>query len=271
MKPVIGITMDIHENFLRIRHEYVSAVVHAGGVPLLLPPVGEEIPCSAEAVDGLLLTGGADIPPEEYGESVAVPRACLTLVRRERVAYERELLGEVVKRGKPVLGICYGMQLINVAFGGTLYQDISVQVPHALDHRQSPHRISLSPLPGGIDLGARCEASAAAVNSFHHQAVKEAGRGLEVFARAEDGVVEGFFSKDFPFLMGVQWHPERGIEGEGFPGGFWLGPPNCGTLSLAIFGLFIQEARKKQARDRRAAEVVRFPGSGRREAPPDAL
>ncbi|MFO0753793.1 MAG: gamma-glutamyl-gamma-aminobutyrate hydrolase family protein [Thermodesulfovibrionales bacterium] len=242
MRPVIGITVDIHENFLRLRQEYVSAVVHAGGVPLLLPPVGGDIPFSADAVDGLLLTGGGDIPPEEYGESVAVPCERLTPVRRERVAYEKALLEEVVRRGKPVLGICFGMQLINVAFGGTLYQDISLQVPHALDHRVSPHRISLSPVPGGLDHAVPGGASAAAVNSFHHQAVKEVGRGLEVFARAEDGIVEGFFSKDFPFLVGVQWHPERGVEGGGSPDGFWLAPPNCGTLSLAIFELFMREA-----------------------------
>ncbi|MBZ0157772.1 MAG: gamma-glutamyl-gamma-aminobutyrate hydrolase family protein [Alphaproteobacteria bacterium] len=242
MRPVIGITVDMHENFLRLRQEYVSAVVRAGGVPLLLPPVGEEIPRSAEAMDGLLLTGGADIPPEEYGERVMVPHECLTLARGERVAYEKVLLKEIVRRGKPVLGICFGMQLINVAFGGTLFQDISAQMPHSLDHRQSPHLLSLSPLPGGIDLAARCGASTVAVNSFHHQAVKEVGKGLEVFARAEDGVVEGVFCKHSPFFVGVQWHPERGVDGKGSPDAFWLAPPNCDTLSLAIFELFIQAA-----------------------------
>jgi len=240
VRPRIGITLDLDDEFLEVRQEYAAAVINAGGMPVLLPPIWEEALNAAGFIDGLLLTGGADLPPEWYGEELSISPAIYKPVNPERIEFEKALLKEVMRRKLPVLGICLGMQLINVALGGSLYQDLTLREPKALDHRKGPHEIKI--------IRSFCayytlQYPLITVNSSHHQAVKTVGSGLEVFAMAQDGIVEGFCAKDYPFLVGVQWHPERSVEGgkvPNAPSGRWSAPRNCDKLSAALFDLFIK-------------------------------
>ncbi len=233
MKPLIGITADMDAESFRLRHDYVSMVSTAGGVPLIVAPVREGIGRIAGILDGLLLSGGDDILPEFLGEDPAVPLERLKFVRRERTEFELGLLKEVLKGRKPVLAVCYGMQLVNVALGGTIYQDIELQVGGAVDHRGGLHTVGITgPFARELGLGS----SEFTVNSFHHQAVRELGVGLKPFAVADDGVIEGVYKEDYPFLVGVQWHPERGLNRES------LGPAGANELSRMVIGAFIKEA-----------------------------
>jgi len=194
-RPAIGITMDIKDGRFTLREEYVEAVKAAGGLPFLIPPAGLSY---IEKIDGLLISGGDDLEPSYYGESAIEG---LKLVSRQRSDFEITLVHEIIRAGKPLLGICYGMQLVNVALGGTLYQDIKSQVPKALNHKES-HEVDIKD-------GWLLRAGTYTVNSAHHQAVKALGKGLDVLATSSDGLVEAVFMKDYPFLLCVQWHPER--------------------------------------------------------------
>jgi len=195
----------------------------------------------AEALDGLVLQGGADIAPPTYGEK---PRDPAWAGDRVRDRYEIELFEAFVGKGKPVLGICRGCQLINVAFGGTLYQDIATQIPDALDHRdiakyeQNYHRLKFVPNTGLAKLyPQRREAT---INTIHHQAVDKLGRGLIVEAVAvPDGVVEAVRWRGPSYVLGVQWHPE-----------FMFGPA-MGDEHLdaaPILGEFLEAARVRKAK-----------------------
>lgn len=213
-RPVIGITVDVHEDRLALRANYAEAVEEAGGLPLLLPP-GTGAGDYARGIDGLLIPGGEDMEPSYYGEP---PLPGLKLVPRMRSDFEIALFHEIMGLGKPVLGICYGMQLINVALGGSLYQDIKGLLPLAVDHSKS-HEIEVRET-------ALMQTGRYEVNSTHHQAVKALGGGLEVLAVSQDGLVEALYGKDYPYLLCVQWHPER-------PGG----------LPEMVFHPFIEASR----------------------------
>lgn len=200
-KPLVGITVDIVVGSLTVREEYVSAVREAGGLPLLVPPCREGL-ALAEVVDGLLIPGGGDLAPGYYGEKAMEG---LNLVPRGRSDFEMALIRAIIGMRKPLLGICYGMQAINVALGGSLYQDIGTQVPGALDHRKGHEIEALGKWP--------LRAGRLEVNSSHHQAVKRPGKGLDVLAESRDGLAEALGMEGYPFLLCVHWHPER-------PGGF---------------------------------------------------
>jgi putative glutamine amidotransferase len=148
---------------------------------------------------GLLIPGGRDIAPERYGE---VRTAAVQPEDDTRTAFELNLLETVLKYNKPVFGICYGMQLINIYLGGSLLQDISAQLPQALDHCSGRHDVSAGANPY-IPEGTWT------VNSSHHQAVRNLGNGLVAAAFSPDGIIEAFYSDQPGFLLGVQWHPER--------------------------------------------------------------
>jgi putative glutamine amidotransferase len=159
-------------------------------------------------LDGLVLQGGSDVSPKSYGEEALKPEWSGDYIRDQ---YEIALVNEFRAQGKPVLGICRGIQLLNVAFGGTLYQDIPTQVPGAIQHRnwdiydQNFHTVDLA---GGL---AKLQAGpkTVKVNSVHHQAVKGLGQGLSVEAvSAKDGIVEAVRAQSGPYLLAVQWHPE---------------------------------------------------------------
>ena len=170
----------------------------------------------AEALDGLVLMGGADVCPESYGERPLRPEWNGDKVRDD---YEIALLRAFVASGKPVLGICRGLQVINVALGGTLWQDLGTQVPHALAHRnwsiyeKNTHATAMLP---GTGLAKLYPATASVkTNSVHHQAVKALGKGLVVEARSEpDGIVEAVRGTGASYLFAVQWHPEFHPEGD---------------------------------------------------------
>ncbi len=205
---------------------YAEAVAEAGGAPVYLPAPGPAEALLA-AVDGLLVPGGPDFPPPEpYPEGVE-----FALAPPEQLAFDRALVAGALAAGLPVLGVCYGMQLLAVAAGGSLHYHVPSDVPGALEHRPADaaarHAVELVP---GTRL-ARLFGSEVAVNTRHHQAVSAAGRGLVVAARARDGIIEAIEAEGGaagPFVVGVQWHPES------------LGPEH----RSALFGALVEAARR---------------------------
>jgi putative glutamine amidotransferase len=191
---------------------YVQALLAAGGVPLIFSPMmGSSLAGAAlDGVDGLVLTGGEDIHPSWYG---AEPSPLLSLPSRERDLFELALFAIARQREIPILGICRGIQLINVAMGGTLFQDLATERPGAVDHRpEAPrdarsHRVRLQP---GSRAADAMGTTSVTVNSSHHQAVKDLAPGLLATAWTEDELIEAVETPAHtPWLLGVQWHPEE--------------------------------------------------------------
>lgn len=194
---------------------YLQAVRAAGGLPVLLPAPAGVAPL--HETQGLLLAGGRDVDPPLYGQAPD-PRVVETLdIDRERDEMELALIAAALERALPVLGICRGIQVLNVALGGTLVQDLSLRGLDAAAHQQrrrQPEPPEWAPvhdvrLEADSRLARLLGAPAVGVNSFHHQAVDEVAPGLRATGRAPDGVVEGLESADDRFIVGVQWHPER--------------------------------------------------------------
>jgi gamma-glutamyl-gamma-aminobutyrate hydrolase PuuD len=183
----------------------IPTVGHQG----MLHPSNIRLRDYAKHLDGLLLQGGADLSPQSYAEVASSPE---WPGDRVRDMYELELLHEFIESGKPVLGVCRGCQLINVAFGGTLYQDIATDVPTANAHVNEDydqHRHGVHFPDGSTLLNMFPGRRDAIVNSIHHQAVKTLGRDLNIEAvSAQDGIIEAVRYRRAPFVMGVQWHPE---------------------------------------------------------------
>lgn len=202
---------------LSLGMDYPNAVLAAGGVPVVLPPVAAPAPGVIERLDALVVSGGPDLDPALYG---AAPHPLLGPVEREADPRELALVREAIDRGMPVLAICRGMQLLNVVRGGTLWQDVPSELGTELVHRQlAPgwevaHPVSVVPGTRLAELtGATAASPELEVNSFHHQAVRDLGAGLRITARAPDGVVEALEDPDHPFLVGVQWHAESLASG----------------------------------------------------------
>jgi putative glutamine amidotransferase len=191
---------DVHT---KVDFAYVRAVVDNGGVPVVLPTIDDEraVDQYVTVLDGLVLVGGDDIPPEVYGER---PHETVEPLPPQRYEFERKLIARWLVEGKPLLGVCLGMQFTNVVSGGTMIQDIPSEVGAAVDHRAC-HRVRIEP---GSLLEQLLGAPEARVFSNHHQAVDDLGENLEVIARSEDGVVEALQRTDGPFGLFVQWHPE---------------------------------------------------------------
>lgn len=191
---------------------YIRALEEAGGLPILLPLYtdAESFDALHGRLDGLLLTGGGDVEPMHYGEP-AKPRTQAPDAARDRV--EIALVRNTLAEQTPILGICRGLQLLNVACGGTLYQDIPTELPSALNHNLTPKVVGSHTHPISIQAGSRLAAIVGAtrheVNSFHHQAVKRAGQDVTIVARAPDDVVEAIEVGGQAFCLAVQFHPER--------------------------------------------------------------
>jgi putative glutamine amidotransferase len=190
-------------------------VMSQDALPFLVPPpsAGSHVTLRdlVAELDGLLLEGGSDVCPKSYGESPLKPEWNGDYVRDQ---YEQALMRECIAQGKPVLGICRGAQLINVACGGTLYQDIETQIPGSLNHRnweiydQNFHAIAIEPGSGLAKLYPG--QSTAKINTVHHQAIKNLGKGLKIEARCPtDGVIEAVrLQSTQDYVVAVQWHPE---------------------------------------------------------------
>lgn len=231
MKPVIGITTDVQQDGENIlKNTYVQAVIRAGGLPMIVP-VGleQDVEQLIEMFDGLLLSGGNDINPMLFNEE---PHEYLGVVSPSRDSSELELARRMLKTGKPILGICRGLQVLNVAVGGTLYQDLNKQNDSPiLQHIQKAPNTHCSHYVQ-LDKGSLLESIAGSeriqVNSYHHQSLKEVPSDFKVTAVASDGIVEAIESTDEQFVLGVQWHPEA-LSAAG------------DAVSLRIFERFISE------------------------------
>lgn len=215
MKPIIGILPMINgENQSYIVQNYVDAIESSGAMAIMLPYTEscESIDRFLDISDGFLFAGGPDIEPYRYGEKKL--DACEgTAPLRDAV----ELLAfpKIFATGKPVLGICRGLQLINTALGGTLYQDMPSQIESGVKHRNkdvpSFHDINIS---DSTPLKELSDSDHVTVNSYHHQAIKDIGRELEVMARGDDGVIEAVYIPGRKFFWAFQWHPEKNMENE---------------------------------------------------------
>jgi putative glutamine amidotransferase len=224
-RPRIGLTLDLDASrrVYELGRAYVDAVLAAGGLPVLLPHDRATAGAYLALLDGLVVTGGAfDVPPELYGEQ---PRPRCGPTKPERTAFEKDLLDAALANRLPVLGVCGGMQLMNVARGGTLHQDLGEDLGLAA-HEQPPpkdvpsHDVDVA---AGTQLAALVGAGRLAVNSTHHQAVRDPGTGVLVSARAPDGVIEAIEVPDHPFALGVQWHPEAVVAHEARHGALYRG------------------------------------------------
>lgn len=197
---------------------YSRAVTACGGAPVLIPTVFNEKSLARvlDTVQGLLLSGGPDINPKFYGEE---PVIGLGEIDEDLDRMELAAVGAALDRNLPIFAVCRGIQLLNVALGGTLYQDIENQVPEAIGHRQSAaksvatHTVRIERPSLLYDILRRRNIR---VNGKHHQAVKDMADGLEVAARAPDGLVEALVAADHSFVLGVQWHPEGMFVGDVF-------------------------------------------------------
>ncbi|MDO4581949.1 MAG: gamma-glutamyl-gamma-aminobutyrate hydrolase family protein [Bacillota bacterium] len=213
-KPRIAISPTVHPDYgLRTQRHYYQALYQAGALPLILPLLPGVAGELLALCDGLLLAGGGDVEPARYGEE---RHPSCDEVEPERDAFEIELLWAARRRQLPLLGVCRGLQLINVAYGGSLWQDVSLRDQPTLDHNSSAadgaarHTLRLGEprlraLYGG--------AEQLAVNTMHHQLVRELGAGLIAAAHSADGVIEAACGgADYPLLLAVQWHPERMMD-----------------------------------------------------------
>ena len=229
-QPKIAILplMDLKRKSYWMLPGYMKGILAAGGVPVMLPYTEDEAILNdfAKTYDGFLFPGGQDVTPSYYNEPrrTDTDEICEPLDRMSVILFHAAAQGD-----KPVLGICRGIQLMNVLYGGNLYQDLPTEHPTATEHHQRPpynvpiHRVEIlsdTLLSGIVGAGAY------AVNSIHHQAVKEVGSGLVVQAVSEDGVVEGVSDPKRAFLLGVQWHPECAFETD--------------PKSLAVFEAFVR-------------------------------
>jgi putative glutamine amidotransferase len=226
MAPLIGISACLDDrgrwkanrDYHYIDSAYASAIEAAGGTPIYLP-IQRGPSALLQRLDGLLIPGGDDLPaPLDYPSGVN-----FDLAPEKQLDFDRSLLAEALERRLPVLGICYGMQLLASFRGGVLLYDIATDFPQAGPHRltEIDERHALQ-IEAGTRLSEALGETPPPVNSLHHQGVESPGAGMRVAARAEDGLIEAIEDEDHRFCVGVQWHPEKlsGIHRDGLFGAF---------------------------------------------------
>ena len=219
MKAIIGVFPLVNENKdSLVRNDYVYSIENSGGIGIMLPYTtdNEVIDKFISICDGFLFTGGVDIDPSRYNEKASDMCGPISVYRDEAefAAFERVMNSD---EDKPILAICRGSQLINVALGGTLYQDIPSEINTELIHRQGePHSepSHTVTIEKGSPLYSLFGEDSIPVNSLHHQSVKSLGKGLEIMARADDGVVEAIYMPSKKFVWALQWHPERSYKAD---------------------------------------------------------
>ena len=207
-KPLIGLTSVYENSKSSIEMAYVQAIREAGGIPVILPVLGEDqeaIKFYTVHLDGLLLVGGRDIPPQSYKQ---LPHESVEIMPKKRYDFENLLVAKWLNSNKPILGICLGAQMINVVSGGTLIQDIPSQIQTDIAHRGGYSSQHIVIINKSSMLHEIMGVDSLMVNSSHHQAIKELGKGLIVAAWCSDGVVEAIELKGDRFVLGIQWHPE---------------------------------------------------------------
>ncbi|OEY66101.1 gamma-glutamyl-gamma-aminobutyrate hydrolase family protein [Marinobacter sp. X15-166B] len=231
MKPLIGVLSDFSEDdqiglstklgfrgqeWQLLASDYVRAIEYSGGIPVIIPVLQSQdhLPALLSRLDGLFLTGGSDIDPQLYGE---LPTAGLGDINPQRDAHELALVGLALQQmNYPILGICRGLQLLNVAAGGTLYQDLASQRPSELHHTNwnSPkyHPVFSAEISQGSRLAAAFDTLTLPINSYNHQAVKALAPGFQATMTAPDGLIEGIEQDGQRWVCAVQWHPEMMAE-----------------------------------------------------------
>lgn len=220
MKPLIGLTptpqVEVMEHGTFRRHalsdHYSKAVEAAGGIPVMLPAHYAAVAEMLDRIDGLIITGGGDIDPAQFGQD---PHEKTGDIDAERDAFEQAMFHEAIQRDMPVLGICRGLQIFNVALGGTLYQDVADLVADSQEHRQqslgvhAEESFQTAVLTDGENpLRTMVNGDAFEINSFHHQNIDRLADSLQAIAHTEDGVVEAVYNPDMTYGMAVQFHPE---------------------------------------------------------------
>ena len=211
-KPIIGVTplWDEEKNSYWMLPGYLEGLEETGAIPIILPLAagGADIAQLVDLCDGCLFTGGQDVSPQMYGE--AMKPTCGELCPA-RDTLERELLYRALERDKPILGICRGIQFLNVALGGTLYQDLPTEHPSEIEHSMKPpydqaaHTVRILP---DTPLAALLQKQELGVNSCHHQAIRSLAPSLVEMARSTDDLIEAVYLPGKTFVWGVQWHPE---------------------------------------------------------------
>lgn len=217
-KPIIGISGNflidnsgIFPGYERayVNNDYVNAIIESGGIPYIIPIVEDEkiIEEQIKNIDGLLLSGGQDVNPLIYNEE---PCKELGIISPKRDFFDICLIKYAMKKNKPILGICRGSQILNVANGGSLFQDLKYIESSYIKHNQnhSPNLTTHSVIIKDDSKLRKFFEKTILVNSFHHQAIKKVGDNLKISALSKDGVVEAIESKDNRFIIGIQWHPE---------------------------------------------------------------
>ena len=215
MRPIIGVfaEVDLEQN-TKVQNAYIRAIEESGGIPILLPYVKDTDTMNhfVNLCDGFFFTGGADIDPQRYEEKA---KATCGEIQVNRDELEFKVFQVVINTSKPILAVCRGAQLVNVALGGTLYQDIPSEIPTQISHRQNEPKFSPSHsiiVLENTPLFRLMEKERIPANSFHHQAIKTLGDGLEVMALADDNIVEAFYLTEERYIRAYQWHPERLYE-----------------------------------------------------------
>ena len=216
MSAIVAVTAprrtDDGRERVALNSAYVAALARAGLVPVIVPPILDpgRAPDVLEHVRGLVLTGGEDVDPARYR---AAPHPKLGATDAARDAVELALIARARERGLPILAICRGIQILNVALGGTLYQDLPSEHPSAVQHAGTAARHALRVAPGSL-VSRVVGAAATSVNSRHHQAIRDLAPGLRATAWAADDLIEGVEPTNGaqPWTLAVQWHPEDDVE-----------------------------------------------------------